>query len=70
MPKFIWLSRPSASGRELRHRLTNDDRPGGVPTVVDVREEEQLSKVGEVSAAQSMSPGFRITSPVVVSYHW
>src|SRR5260370_15658335 len=31
---------------------------------------EQLSNVGVVSAEQSMSPGFLITPPVVVSYHW
>ena len=70
MPKFIGASKvltsPCSSGSASRATIS----PEAYHPLSTWEMKKQLSYVGVVSVEQSASPGLRILSPVLVSYHW
>src|SRR6202035_2429178 len=70
MPKFIgamsWSTSPANSGIACR----TTTRPDAYQPLSTADRKKQLSWTGVVSVLQSISPGLRIVSPLVVSYHW
>jgi hypothetical protein len=70
MLKSIGLSSESASSRTAGKACFTSISPVAYHPLSTAETNQQLSCVGVGSAEQSMSPGFRMTSPVFVSYHW